>query len=318
MIKEVANTVIFVLCIFFLSMVFVRYMGYKQNKILAADSRHALSIAAQDAATVMFDPNQETVIAPSIPEPATETKDGNDPNSTNDVIDPNDPNDPNNISDPNDPNALGASRPPTPIPSPTPTPTPPPMVNHKKTLDRFYESLWYNLGFYGDEVKQNAFKMHIPVKAMMGYDALYVATWDDQWLPPIPYAYCDRNMNGIYYLTLGEDYKYVAAVQSDTPPPKKPFPPEGSEFGSFEEWRQHVIIDTINKALSDVAASDLNLNAANEKRGTKFVIPYEEISLEEEKEITPRFFAFIDGVPVGFESRGIESFGIGKAKVKRK
>ena len=192
------------------------------------------------------------------------------------------------------------------------------VIDYKGVLERFYNTLWYNLGLYGDTSAQNAFKMHIPIKGVVGNQAVYVALWNDTWLPPKPYTYFDKDRKIIYNYTLGDDvwyydtvtgaqgWKKVADVQ---PPSPVNFTPKS--------WKQYIIMETINQTFTEVASSELNMNAYNQGKGIGFMLPHGQNDTQNIID-HPGVFALLDGVMIGFKNEPLRTFSFAGAQLMGK
>jgi hypothetical protein len=94
-------------------------------------------------------------------------------------------------------------------------------LNLQAATDRFLETVYINFGVEEDKVGQDSLKAYLPVQMVVGYDGLYVHTWQnvynadaagyetrEVWMPKIPYSYYDNGSNLTVNFTL-DDSAYV-------------------------------------------------------------------------------------------------------------
>lgn len=190
------------------------------------------------------------------------------------------------------------------------------IPDYNKILDRFYNTLWLNLGLYDDITEQKAFRQNIAFKGIVANQSVSICLWSDTWMPPRPYSYYDKAGRILYNYTLGDDVQYfnysTGAKGWDNidnlPSPVTKF--------THRQWKQMVIMDTINKAFSEVASSELSLQALNQHKGVRFMLPQMENS-EDNVITSPGVFAVIDGVTIGYQAP-LRTFSFAGAQMKLK
>lgn len=188
-------------------------------------------------------------------------------------------------------------------------------VDFQGTIDRFYRSLFENLDIQKE--KQAAFKMHIPIKGIAGYKEVYICTWDDVWLPPRPYSYFNKDDNAIYNYTLGEEIWYFNTITGDKGWKKLSDIPSPTSKMSHEEFKNYVIMKTINDYFTAVASSDLSLEANNQKKGIEFILPHADDYYSYGNIIdNVGAFALIDGVTIGLNNQPLRLASFGGAQLK--
>lgn len=190
------------------------------------------------------------------------------------------------------------------------------IIDYDKILDRFYSTLWLNLDLYDDTTAQNAFKSNIAFKGIVGNTAVSICLWSDTWIPPKPYSYYDNTGRILYNYTLGDDvqyFNYATGARGWSKIDSLPSPAAGF---THRQWKQMVIMDTINKAFSEVASSELSLQALSRHKGVKFLLPQVESS-EDNVITSPGVFAVIDGVTIGYEAP-MRTFSFAGAQMKLK
>ena len=85
---------------------------------------------------------------------------------------------------------------------------------------------------------------------------------------------------------------------------------------THKDWKQYVIMETINKAFTDVSSSELNLNAYNQGVGFRFVLPHIDKFYNKENIIDrPGFFALLDGVMIGFKNDRLRTFSFAGSQI---
>lgn len=140
-------------------------------------------------------------------------------------------------------------------------------LNLDGALRSFYDTVHINFGVENNKVGQDALKANLPVQMVVGYDGLYIHTWQnvfnkdagkyetrDIWMPKIPYSYYVSSKNLVVNFTL-DDFVYVynnntaASEQGKRDAIAAKYP--GTIFSSpdFDSIRRQNIIDLIQKDL---------------------------------------------------------------------
>ncbi|WP_202707675.1 hypothetical protein [Sporosalibacterium faouarense] len=198
-------------------------------------------------------------------------------------------------------------------------------IDYKGALKSFYNTIFYNLGISTNIEAKNAFRSHIPIKGVVGYDNIVICTYNDIWLPPESYSYFDKDRDLIYRFTLGEVvYVYDINTGTDTKETLDSLIQITTDMTN-KQLKNYVVMETINKALTKAASSELNYTSLNLMKGVVFnlvhfdheVIGGRDIYNSEGNIIdSPGFFAMIDGIAVGLNSERIRLASFGGAKME--
>lgn len=202
--------------------------------------------------------------------------------------------------------------------------------NLNKALERFYETLYENMGIENDKVAQDAFKIHVPVKIVAAYDGFYVNAWLDvynsstgrkeiieMWSPKKPYSYYDSHNGLVVNFTL-DDFVFIynihtGAVQSGRMSGFSSTYP-GLLFSQthFDSIRRQTIVECIQKELEYYSVKYNNI-AKQLGLGYVYSIP---LIKEDDWNNTIKdtcFISFLQGLPVGM--RSYNTFGFGGTRV---
>lgn len=186
--------------------------------------------------------------------------------------------------------------------------------NLDKSLSKFYQSLYLNMGLEDDPIGQSALKHYIPIKMIVDYDGLHINTWsetlnvdngkisvDELWLPKKAYTYYDEANNLIINFTL-DDYLFVFDVSTATWHKGRRNDIEAvfssSVFSEkyFEMVRKKTITDIIKNELEYYTSSN-NSIAYRNGWTYRFNIPYLDDNFQNSiNDIS--FIAFMQGIPL--------------------
>lgn len=198
-------------------------------------------------------------------------------------------------------------------------------LNLKEALNRFYRSLYLNLGIQDSFSKQKELLNKIPVIIATGYDGYYIHTWQEtkdsngrstiinDWTNKKLYSIIDEKLNIKISFTLGE-YVYIQDLTSgqkyegDRQTFMTKYP---SYFGdSFYKIRSQIINQMIQKDLEYYTYSNNNIAKKNGWK-LKFDIPY----WGDRAVTTISFIAFLQGNLVTGAPDNYNTYGFGTAKI---
>jgi hypothetical protein len=202
--------------------------------------------------------------------------------------------------------------------------------NLGRALDRFYETLYENMGIENDKVAQDAFKMYVPVKIVAAYDGYYINAWQDvynssigqteileMWSPKKPYSYYDSHNGLVVNFTL-DDFVYIYNIHTgeaqsgrmstfSTVYPGLLFTPE-----HFDNIRRQTIVENIRRELEYYSEK---YNSITKQLGLGYVYNMPLIKDDDWNNTIKGtcFIAFLQGIPVGIGS--YNTFGFGGTKI---
>lgn len=206
--------------------------------------------------------------------------------------------------------------------------------NLNKALDRFYKTMYINMGIEEDRIAQEGFKVYLPIKVVVGYDGYYVHSWYDvfnkdsgknemveMWFPKKPYTYYDsqnklvvnftlENKVKVYNITNG---KWEEGLKEDL---RVKYPGTLFSDAYFENIRNQTIISGIQKDLEYYTAKYNYVAKQYNLAGYTFNIPY--ISKDEWLNTIKGvcFIAFLQGLPIGSEN--YDTFGFGGTRITKR
>lgn len=96
-------------------------------------------------------------------------------------------------------------------------------LNLDAALDRFYRSMYLNMGIQKDKPEQEALKGKVPIKIATGYDGYYINSWEstpdhkikEVWSKKNTYTMIDKKNNLKISFTL-DDYVYIEDKNTNT------------------------------------------------------------------------------------------------------
>lgn len=203
--------------------------------------------------------------------------------------------------------------------------------NLNKSLTKFYDTLYANMGIVNDPVGQDAFKMYVPVKMVVAYDGLFVNSWQEvfnssttkketveMWSLKKPYIYYDNQYKLVINFTL-DDRVYVFNITTGvweegrqqglySKYPGKVFSP-----ANFDNLRRQTIVEALQKELACLTVRYNNI-AKSQGIGYQYNIPIidEDTWNNTIKDVC--FIAFLQGLSIGMEN--YNTFGSGGTRVK--
>ena len=195
-------------------------------------------------------------------------------------------------------------------------------LNLDKSLDRFYKTLWINLGIENDKVAQQSMLYKLPIILVTGYDGYYINYWNSngrgkEWSKKTLYSTVDEEDKLVVNFTL-DDYVTVKDLQTrevfrgTRDQLKSRFPHSFlADKDKFEKYKA----TTINKLIKkDLEYYTYNANAVAKKFswGITYDIPYwGDRSID-----TIAFMTFIQGqVFSGQDS--FDSYGFATSRIKK-
>ncbi|NJD02365.1 MAG: hypothetical protein FIA99_07170 [Ruminiclostridium sp.] len=202
--------------------------------------------------------------------------------------------------------------------------------NLDRAIERFYETLYENMGIENDKVAQDAFKMHVPVKVVIAYDGYYVNSWHEvynsstgknelleMWSPKKPYSYYDVHDKLVVNFTL-DDLVYIYNLQTGAMQSERRAQLSASYPGalfsqtSFDNVRRQTIVECIQKELGYYSVRYNNI-AKQLGLGYIYSIPLIPEDAWSNTIKSTCFIAFLQGLPVGAQS--YNTYGFGGARV---
>lgn len=202
--------------------------------------------------------------------------------------------------------------------------------NLDMALERFYETMYENMGIENDKVGQDAFKMHVPVKIVVAYDGYYVNAWQEvynsstgkkeileMWSPKKPYSYYDSRNKLVISFTM-DDFIYIFNTQTGVSQSGRMSQFSSAYSGplfsqaSFDNIRRQTIVECIQKELGYYSEKYNNI-AKQMGLGYVYTIPLISNDDWNNSIKDPCFIAFLQGLPVGMES--YNTFGFGGTRV---
>ncbi len=178
-------------------------------------------------------------------------------------------------------------------------------INKDRVLQRFYNTLFLNLGIENDEIKQGQVKQYIPVIALVDYDSLSIYTYVERkdnenireavWLNPVPFTkvYGDYIVN--YSVT---DMVQVYDVENNIT--YNDYYSNLNNFGiehfqnqiDFEKEKHLVMTETITNKINGYINKYNNYNT-----GYNLMLPIESSEYTNMiKDVS--LFVFVDGIPI--------------------
>ncbi len=192
-------------------------------------------------------------------------------------------------------------------------------IDYEQILQRFYKTLFYNIGIYGDEGAEKEFRARIPFKGIVSNDALHISLWNDNWLPPIPFKYFDSGNNKIYFYSLNDYVKYYDIETGETYEGDVSRTLSPVEDFSHVEFKKYVIMETINSSFTEIASTDFNITTMNLGKGVRFTLPHLDYLNYNDNAIEhPGVFAYIDAVEIGIRRKPFRAFSFGGSQMKLK
>lgn len=178
-------------------------------------------------------------------------------------------------------------------------------ISKEDSLKWFYEVFFGNVGCINDTARQQVLKKYIPMKAIVGFDKIFIADANDNWVVEKEYII---NVGGVNRkFTLSDQVFYNGEWKTD------------EQWGISKNTRINLVNEFISKTLNDfINANKTNTeDTYNLKVGTD-VTDYKFSLIE-----GTNFIVFIEGMPLPtFDlakgSNKFYSFSMGGAELKRK
>jgi hypothetical protein len=197
--------------------------------------------------------------------------------------------------------------------------------NLDKALERFYRSIYVNLGIDEDKVAQDAFKQFLPVQVIVAYEGYYIHTLENAfnissgrnentelWLPKKPYSYYDSGGNRIFNFTL-DNHVHVYDCSTGA----------GSEgdgstmLSNFDTIRRQTIVSQIQKDLEYYTAR-ANFVSKTYGKGYVYNIPYIPDDTWHNTIDDVCFMSFLQGMALPGTDEAFNTFGAGGTRVMLK
>lgn len=209
------------------------------------------------------------------------------------------------------------------------------QLNINQAVERFYETVYMNLGIKDDKVAQDALKIHLPVQMVVGYDGLYIHTWENVyntetssfevkeiWLPKFFYSYYDSEFGLIVNFTL-DDYVYVynstagAWEEGSRADMYSKYP--GTLFANvnFDNIRRQNIITLIQDRLEFYTAR-YNSIAQNYGKGYMFNVPMIDNDTWNNTINDVCFISFLQGLVIPGTDESYSTYGFGGTRLSLK
>ncbi|HRC81160.1 MAG TPA: hypothetical protein PLF27_07225 [Sedimentibacter sp.] len=205
-------------------------------------------------------------------------------------------------------------------------------LNLDKAIDRFYESVYINLGAK-DKISQDSLKANLPVQMVVGYDGLYIHTWEnvynsvsgkyetrEVWIPKIPYSYHESNNNLVINFTLDE---FVYVYDNNTAAKEQGLRAEiaskypTSIFSSettFDNVRRQTIIQLIQNQL-EFYTNRANYLSQVYGQGYIYNIPYISGETWNNTINDVCFISFLQGLPIPGTNETYSTYGFGGTRL---
>jgi hypothetical protein len=209
-------------------------------------------------------------------------------------------------------------------------------LNLPAAMDRFLETVYINFGVEEDKVGQDSLKAYLPVQMAIGYDGLYIHTWQnvynedaakyetkDIWMPKIPYTYYDNGGNLTVNFTL-DDFAYVfdhsnAARAQDNRDRLAAIYPVNlfTSIVNFDSIRRQTIIELIQTQL-EYYTSRANYLSQVYGQGYIYNIPMVEEDTWNNTIDDVCFISFLQGFTIPGTDKIYNTFGFGGTRVTLK
>lgn len=203
--------------------------------------------------------------------------------------------------------------------------------NLNKSLTRFYDTLYANMGIEDDLMGQDAFKMYTPVKMVVAYDGFYINSWQEVfnastgkietleiWSLKNPYIYYDSQYKLVLNLTLDDKafvFNTVTGVWEEGRRQELyvKYPGKVFSISNFDNLRQQTIIEALQKELTCLTVKYNNI-AKMQGISYHYNIPIIDDDSWNNTIQDVCFIAFLQGAPIGMES--YNTFGSGGSRIK--
>lgn len=206
-------------------------------------------------------------------------------------------------------------------------------LNLPAATDRFLETVYINFGVERDKIGQDSLKAYLPVQMVVGYDGLYVHTWQNVyntdlggyetreiWMPKIPYSYYDTGSNLTVNFTLDDfafvfDYSTAAKTQDKRNRLAAAYPVNlFTSAVNFDSIRRQTIIQLIQAQL-EYYTSRANYLSQVYGQGYIYNIPMVSEDTWNNTIDDICFISFLQGFTIPGTDRIYNTFGFGGTRV---
>jgi len=167
-------------------------------------------------------------------------------------------------------------------------------IDFRKAEDRFYKTLYKNLGVAKKSDLRMFSNMNIPLVGVVGYTNVFGKLSDGTYTFPMGYTYYDKAQKRTLNFTLGDN----VIIKHDNAPVEEI--KDLSAIGELsnqmtnKEFRNYIIIETINKFLAMFSTDQYNLVSRNLYKGLEFDLAHADYTSN--KKSYSKKSAVIDGV----------------------
>ena len=203
-------------------------------------------------------------------------------------------------------------------------------------LNRFYKTLYLNLGISNDKTMQDAYKLFVPLKLVVAYDGYYINAWSnvknistgkldiqEQWQSKKAYSYTDSKNNLLINFTLDDYVKVYELLTGKWNEGKRidmqiKYPTCSILTNQhFDSFRRQIIISLIIKDLQFYSTRNSNLA---QRYGFKYNFNLSYLQNDDSFSTISNtcFIAFFQGLPIDGYYHELNTFAVGASKIIRK
>lgn len=177
-------------------------------------------------------------------------------------------------------------------------------IDKNDSLKWFYEVFFANLGYSNNLEMQNKLKKYIPIKAIIGFDRIYIADKNDNWIAEEEYLI---EHNGVTRkFTLSDQVFYNGQWKKDT------------AWGIPTETR----IRLVNKFINDTLNKHINQQKSNNNENYTFRLGLDNSDYKFSLVEGSNFVVFVEGIPLPTydlsKNNKFYAFSLGGSEITRK